>query len=423
MQALSPSQQLAYTHIAGLLAGQAGGLIITGKAGTGKSTLLKTVLGDLPKIHKMNKLLDSNYKPKDIVWCATTNKAAENLSSILDVDVSTFHSTFGLSVFTDYKTGQTAVKKTKNSTTLYNSVVIIDEAGYMDPVELKYLFQLTVNCVFVFIGDPYQLTPIKCNSTPALNMSTFQKVELTEVHRQNGDSPILDLAEIFREGVVTGTWRRPSIDGDVIRHVSRDEFNHLISQEFSRDSWKPKDSHILAYTNNTVIAYNSAIANMRKGTSEFQEKDFAVCNSFVSAIPSGGEMEGKGMGTLKTDRQVIISSISAPTSFYGVSGRIFTFERRLEEYFVPDNLAQVKMMIKHHRTMEDFVAVKFLTDCCLDLRWPYAVTVNKAQGSTFDTVFIDLDDIWKVNGFSRLSRMLYTAVTRPKNKIILTGNV
>ena len=59
----------------------------------------------------------------------------------------------------------------------------------------------------------------------------------------------------------------------------------------------------------------------------------------------------------------------------------------------------------------------------IDLRNAFACTINKSQGSTFDAVFIDLDDVRRCNSGEQMARMLYVAVSRARNHVYLTGDI
>ena len=59
----------------------------------------------------------------------------------------------------------------------------------------------------------------------------------------------------------------------------------------------------------------------------------------------------------------------------------------------------------------------------VDLRLAYASTVNKAQGSTYDNVYIDLNDIGKCYDKDQVRRMLYVALSRARHKAVFTGDI
>ena len=72
--------------------------------------------------------------------------------------------------------------------------------------------------------------------------------------------------------------------------------------------------------------------------------------------------------------------------------------------------------------MEQFDVVEEAENRWVDLRAAYACTVNKSQGSTFDKVFIDIDDIARCNNGEQIARLMYVAVSRARNTVYLTGD-
>ena len=58
-----------------------------------------------------------------------------------------------------------------------------------------------------------------------------------------------------------------------------------------------------------------------------------------------------------------------------------------------------------------------------DLRPRDAATVHKAQGSTYETVFLDLDDLSTCRDSQMAARLLYVAFTRAKKRVVLYGHL
>ncbi|CAK0751562.1 hypothetical protein CCP4SC76_2280001 [Gammaproteobacteria bacterium] len=58
-----------------------------------------------------------------------------------------------------------------------------------------------------------------------------------------------------------------------------------------------------------------------------------------------------------------------------------------------------------------------------DLRPPFASTVHKSQGSTFQHVFIHLSDIGRNTHWQEVVRLLYVALTRPAQHAFMMGNL
>ena len=58
-----------------------------------------------------------------------------------------------------------------------------------------------------------------------------------------------------------------------------------------------------------------------------------------------------------------------------------------------------------------------------DLRSVAASTIHKAQGSTYDSVIVDLSDIGRCTIKSQTARMQYVALSRPKTRIYIRGHL
>ena len=54
-----------------------------------------------------------------------------------------------------------------------------------------------------------------------------------------------------------------------------------------------------------------------------------------------------------------------------------------------------------------------------DVKYNYALTVHKSQGSTFDNAIVINCDIKRVQDKKERNKLLYTAVTRAKNKLFV----
>lgn len=384
--------------------------VLSGYAGCGKSTLVKNILDTLEKREELQMLLDPNFKITEIFLTATSNKAAENLSSITGWGVPTIHSLLGLRVERDYMTGQTKLKGINKC--IHDAFIIIDEASFIDSHLLRLIYKHTANCKLLFIGDPAQLAPVKSTTTPVFTAG-FSEASLTTVVRQADQNPIIQLATQLRNTVNTGEWSSFTPDCKHVLHVSRDQFDELAKQEFTRKDWHYQDSKILAWTNRRVMDYNKAISELVKGHSTFQAGDYAICNNFIH----------RNGDKIKTDQMVHITGISGPYSHhFGVVG----YDVRIKnhgEYFLCADFNDRIATLKRLEKAKDWYKHNAIAQNWIDLRPAYAQTIDKSQGSTYQRVFIDLDDIRKCNSGNQLARMLYVAVSRAKEQVIFTGDL
>lgn len=385
-------------------------LVIEGYSGTGKSTLVKHLIAALPNLMAAAKLIQPSLIERTVVLTATTNKACEALKALSGMNVQTIHSFLELRVETDYKTMKTKVMpRTQNIKEDY--LILIDEASYLDKDMLGYIFKRTKDCKIVFIGDPAQLLAVGSFKAPAF-CAGFNTVKLDEVMRHGG--PILDMATGFRGTVETGKWPQFKPDGDVIRYVSRDDFENAIIAEFSRDDWGHNDSQVLAWTNKCVVRYNHAISDHVSGTPEFQEGDYGVVNRFMNL--NGGQ------GSFKTDETVIVTKVGPDTTEHNVPGNFLEINGR-STVFLPKTPQLKKNAIKAAQEEGNYSLVAYIDNNWIDLRAQFASTINKAQGSTYKTVFLDLDDIKKCNSGDQIARMMYVGVSRASQRVWLTGDL
>jgi len=385
--------------------------VLKGYSGCGKSTLVRTLLDRLPAMQKAHRLINPTSKGYEPELTATTNKAAENLSQITGHSVRTIHSFLGLRVQTDFRTNTTTLVPNPRFDFPEHVLLFIDEASYIDKALLGYVFSRTKDCKVVFIGDPAQLTPVKATGTPVFDAG-FTGAALEQVVRQAEGNPIVDLSTKFRHTVNTGEWLAFQPDGHHVRHLSRDDFHAAIEAEFTRPDWKYADSKILAWTNKCVIGFNQFVRNLAKGDPHFQIDDYAVCNSYLQV----------GKSSIKTDQLVQITGIGPDEERYDVVGNMMQMDHAIKA-FQPKSLAAARERIKQARAVGDIHIVSDIETSWVDLRGAYACTINKAQGSTFDRVFIDLPDVARCNSGDQIARMLYVGVSRARTQVILTGDL
>lgn len=385
--------------------------VLSGYSGCGKSTLVRTLLDRLPAFMKTVKLINPTQKDYEVVLTATTNKAAENLAHITGASASTIHSFLQLRVETNYATGVTKLIPRNLSHSVENHIVFIDEASYVDKDLLSHIFRVIKKSKVVFVGDPAQLTPVKSTGTPVFD-ANFGGAALTQVVRQAEGNPIVDLSTKFRTTVNTGEFFQFKPDGHHIQYMDRDKFSQEILNEFTRPDWKYRDSKILGWTNKCVIGFNQFVRSNAKGSPDFEAGDYAICNSYIQL----------GKSSIKTDQMVEITSISQPEIVCGVTGKYVKLDNR-EEVFMPLSREEVMGRIKQAKAEGDHSLVARIETTWIDLRAAYACTINKSQGSTFDKVFIDLDDVSRCNSGDQIARMLYVAVSRARSHVYLTGDL
>ena len=94
-----------------------------------------------------------------------------------------------------------------------------------------------------------------------------------------------------------------------------------------------------------------------------------------------------------------------------------------QRLFLPENQNKVTSLLKvlaNDKNWKDYFNIK---NNWLDLRPLHSSTVHKSQGSTYNVVFIDLDDIGKNTNANSMARILYVATSRAKTRVVFYGDL
>ena len=415
----NPDQAAALEELLTFIAGNEQSFVLKGKAGTGKTTVIGLLEARLAEFKELKDKLGVSIGSYDykFLYAAATNKAAEALSYATGQEAGTIHRIFNISMFTDFQANPprqvSYIHKKKGP--LPPHIVVVDEASYVDQHLLDLIMKQGKNCKLIFMGDPAQLPPVGSSETPVF-VQGFPQYELKQVMRQKAGTLVSDLCANVRNAVENQTKLTPFTKGEDIVHLDQAGFNQAVYKEFGRDDWESGDSVILAYTNNVVNYYNNELMGLIKGRKDFKQGDYALVNRYVMSLC--------GKHSCKTESTVLLRQVRRHVKNYGpirVDG--FLINIAGASYFLPKDPKDRDRVMKYGQESMNLNITQEAMDCFIDLRPLYACTVNKSQGSTFDTVYIDLNDFEKVNSRDLRMRLLYVAVSRARNKIVFTGNL
>lgn len=402
---LTADQQNAYSEIITLLTTPRKDLVVSGFAGVGKTTLVNTFLEEWPQFVALS---GGTYKDLEVYLTATTNKAADALSSATGRETSTIHQLLGLRVKnTGYR--QSVLIDTGKEVPS-DCLIVIDESSFIDDDLLKKIRQKTKYCKVLFLGDPCQLKPVGSDDTPVFTAG-FPTAYLTQIVRQSDDSPIQKLSRALRDHVDGAPMPKAGVDGINIFHMPQDEFNASLIQDCRVGAGN--SVRALAWTNQVAIGYNEMVANALSGSSEIKLGDTAVVNK---------QVQKRGYYKLNTDSTVFVTGVGKwELDGNGIVSRLVEVGRI--ELRQAQNQADTITLIKQAYADGNIAYATDLENHYVDLRLMYASTVNKSQGSTYDTVYIDLNDIGKCRDQDQVRRMLYVAVSRARTKVVFTGDL
>lgn len=407
---LTPSQQAGYDKFLSFyLDPTLTVMVLKGYSGTGKTSLVKRLMADLPQMDAMARLCAPGYVAPEIVLTATTNQAAEAFALAMDYkfEVKTIHSACELRLVTDYKTKEKFL--TAYGDGLFRKLVFIDEASFIDQKLLKKLLEQMKECKIVFIGDPAQLTPVEDDFMPAFEMNACE-IELTDLVRFEGGL-LQELMGNLRAAVMEGNWSKFPLQPGVIERMSRTDFIEEAYRLFTQE--RDKRVKILAYTNDCVTKFNNLLSQRTLGTTVPLIGQKMLVNEAVNNNAS----------RCTANEEVIIESVEEAFE-YGTKGYSIKLLNKGSMYFMPQTRGAKDKAHAVYAREDDYGAMKVILDTWIDLRPSFAQTVNKAQGSTYDIVLVDLDDICsKCRTLEQLARILYVALSRGRSRIIMTGDL
>ena len=403
---LTQDQQDAYAAIITLVTTPQQTLVIEGGAGCGKTTLMNTFMQEWPQLVALS---GGAFKDVDVVLTATTNKAADALANATKRETTTIHSLLGLRVVKS-SYGRTKLSDTGKAIE-DGLVVVIDEASFIDQELLAHIEHKLRKCKVIFLGDPHQLKPVGSSTTTVFSRG-YPTVSLNQIVRQADDSPIQTLSRGLRSLVQGHPMPNAGVDGTNIIHMPQQDFEAAFVQDVLNN---PVNSiRALAWTNKKAIHYNQLVSIARNGSADIHlgdvvnvNKQHSVSRSF--RFPTDSTFQVMGLGPWREDQFGLISR-EVETSF-GVS------------VYQAQNIEDVQITARNFYDREMHSQGDFVLEHYADLRLMFASTVNKAQGSTYDTVYLDLNDIGKCQDRDQVNRMLYVGVSRAKHKVVFTGDI
>jgi hypothetical protein len=265
---LTPSQTSAYSIITQNL-NVAKIILLSGSAGTGKTTLTKRIA---------NFFLMSKLR---ICGIAPTHKAKRVLQTILNkkilfpIHAYTVASVLGKMRNHSY-IGTKSYSKANDKKFETYDLFILDEVSMVSDSDLRVILEYTkkTNKLLLIIGDPYQ---IPCPSAQyvihedhvmradsfVFRDQSILHVSLNEIVRQNAESPILKLATFVRDNINEGFSIEESGEKFLTKAEAYDKCKTMNFQE----------SKIITYTNQSVKSHNMEIRRVLGYTQDFVKGD------------------------------------------------------------------------------------------------------------------------------------------------------
>lgn len=394
-------------------------MVLTGPPGTGKTHWMKHAINVvIPNYFQTCEILGIDPRYTETAITATTNKAAEVLGEMTGWECKTVHSFMNLTVTNNFATGETELKPSRNYRVQSNAIIFIDECSMIDRNLYKYLTEGTTNCKLIYIGDKDQLAPVRETISPVFTKG-FRTVELTEPMRTK-DPHLQALNKQLKETVETGVFNPVKIVPGVIDWLNDDDLEKALDYYYRQQS---SDHRILAYTNKRVIAYNDHIRAMRGLPNEPTPGEKLVNAQYIAYRDV----------TMPVEVEYTIVDIDPKITEIDVEEDVtlkvmtVTLEKkngvRLYGIKIPQDPSHLVALIEYYRKKKSYPKMSSLRDVYAQLRPRDAATVHKGQGSTYDTVIVDLGNISSCHKADEVARMLYVAFSRARTRVMLYGQL
>ena len=396
-------------------------MILSGPGGVGKTFLMGYLIDRvLPQYLEICAMTGVKEIYEEVVMTATTNKAVEVIATATQRPAQTIHSFLNLTIKDDYKTGNSILTRSRSWQVHSRKIIFIDECSMIDSQLLKMIHEGTHQCKVIYIGDHCQLSPITEVISPIYRMG-LPFYELTEPMRNAEQPALMRLCQQLRDTVETKVFKPIHLVPGVIDRLNDSDMTKQLAITFAQQT---KDSRVLAYTNQRVVEYNDHFRTLRGLPAEYSVGEFLINNNsfmYGTQLRLGVETEVEVIQQNKHYRTINIEGntnlIVRPTSFKTSLGSVFV------DVPLPVNMAYCTSLLKYYAKLKNWKQYFYIKDTFPDLRPRDAATVHKAQGSTYDTVFIDLDNLNTCHNPNIVARMLYVAVTRAKSNVIFYGDL
>lgn len=376
--------------------------VISGYAGTGKSTLISFIISALD--------LDPDY---DVAYIAYTGKASEVLRRKGCLNAMTAHKL----LYHTRKTPSGGFVTVPKSEIGDFKVIVVDEVSMLPT---KMWFQLLKHGIYVLAcGDPGQLPPIARKDEEPLRVLDHPHVFLDEVMRQAQDSEIIRLSMDIRNHKPIEYFK-----GNEVMVIPRYEVNTGMYQ------WADQ---ILTATNAERFRINSTMRSIlgRGPQPEAGDKVISLSNHWDIFSDNGeANLINGTIGYLTSDIQKM--DVYYPINSYRkpfpnpVPILRAGFVSEVNETYLPLNidytaLTTGKPYLSSQHEYDLYVAKRNpkreLPQEPLEFNYGYAITVHRAQGSEWDKILVVEENF--PYGEEEHTRWLYTAVTRAQSRLVL----
>lgn len=350
--------------------------IISGGPGTGKTSIQRAILNIYKK----------SFPDSNVVCCAPTGRAARRMEQSTGYPASTIHKVLNLTA------GE--VHELKDIDLLEADLVLVDEVSMMDMLTTWYLFNaLPPSCRLILVGDADQLPSVGPGAVlnELLACGQLPAVILDKVFRQSEGSLVAENAQRIRHGVTDLEFG--------------DDFQFWPSAEETQSA-----QYLMWFYKREVDRYgvdNVALLTpfRKKSKTGVYSLNAALHDTINPASQEKDEIE-TGQRVLRVGDKVMQMK-NRDFASNGDIGYICTSKRDSDGILVEVDFGDDRVV-----AYEDAESLR-------QVELAYAATIHKSQGSEYDAVLINIQNM---HGKMLNRALIYTAETRAKKQVIIVGD-
>ncbi|MBR3162913.1 MAG: ATP-dependent RecD-like DNA helicase [Clostridia bacterium] len=377
--------------------------IITGGPGTGKTTIIKSII----EIYKL--------QGKKVVLCAPTGRAAKRITETTGEEASTLHRLLEIGKFSEddiYKNEQDY-----EGMPIDADVIVVDEVSMVDMFLMDYL----LSCIYkgtklVLVGDVDQLPSVGPGSVlkDLIASEQITTVHLDKIFRQAAKSKIIVNAHRVNNGepfLSKQDMEDEEMNQDFF-FIKKSDQESALKEIISLCNGRLKDFGDYDFFQNIQV-----ITPTKKGMLGTKELNKALQDVLNPHIDGEPEKSNLGMTFRVGDRVMQIKNN------YDIN-----WERDIDIHEIGSGVFNGEMgTILKINTQEKIVKIKFDDEkvCWYEfseldqIEHSYCITIHKSQGSEFDVVIMVAPQAAPM----LLTRnLLYTGITRAKKLLIIVGS-
>lgn len=359
--------------------------IITGGPGTGKTTIIRCIVKLLIEINGL--------KMDRLALLAPTGRAARKLMD-----------TTGVPAYTIHKYLKWDKEKNEFSVNEYcpnkEEYIIIDEASMIDSVLMSSLLKgITLNAKVILVGDYYQLPSVSQGQVlkDLIDSNCLDVVKLNCLYRQSEDSYITTLAHEIKN-----------------KEISENNLS------------KYDDYNFLQCSNDKILG--SVVDVVKKALDKgYSDKDIQILAPMYKSI-NGIDSLNKILQEIMNPKDASKNEITSGEIIYREGDKILQLVNDSDNSISNGDIGYIESIMPANKTKskKNEVVINFFGNRVIytpkdfkNITHGYAISVHKSQGGEFKMVIMPMS-----SSFRRMlyNKLIYTAVTRAKEKLILVGD-